>query len=115
MRMNGCHITTSRVSGNAAHNEAATLCGADAGRKAMAQKPADLDYRELQRECKAAGVNAKGCVAQACLPSVSDATCSTPQLVVQPAAECSASSHQPLAHTQGLFLLPKKHMNNARQ
>lgn len=28
----------------------------------MAQKPADLDYRELQRECKAAGVNAKGCV-----------------------------------------------------
>lgn len=32
---------------------------------AMSQKPEELDYRELQRECKAAGVNAKGCAALA--------------------------------------------------
>ena len=73
MCMIGCHLTTTTKSPYAGKLALLTMrlhtCAVPM--QAMAQKPADLDYRELQRECKAAGVNAKGCVALACLPNIS--------------------------------------------
>ena len=78
----------------------------------MAQKPADLDYRELQRECKAAGVNAKGCVLAKHELSYALRVAAS----VQPAAECGAcccAEAQPVAHRQVLWLPARRCMGCA--